>query len=68
MEWFRKGAAHASICQLNILTRGLIYTDLDVIVCNILQEHKINTTVHVRFFPHLSQIYGTMMFFWYTHW
>lgn len=40
MEWFRKGAAHASICQLNVLTRGLIYTGLNVIVCNILQEHK----------------------------
>lgn len=30
MEWFRKGA----------LTRGLFYTGLNVIVCNILQENK----------------------------
>lgn len=51
MEWFREGAANTLICLLNVLTRGVTYICLHVIVCNILQKHeKINTKCIFLFF------------------
>lgn len=56
MEWFRKGAANTLICLLDVLTRGVTYICLPVIVCNILQKHKKINTKCIYIFFCLSRI------------